>query len=43
VGELVAPTTPRNRAVLIDWVVDVHRGFGWHVQTLYVATSIIDR
>jgi cyclin B len=31
------------RAILIDWLVDVHLKFKLKDETLYVTTSLIDR
>ena len=42
-GEIQPPITPRNRAVLIDWLMEVHSCFGWHTQTLHLMVSIVNR
>lgn len=31
------------RAILVDWLVDVHRKFDLSVETLYLTINIIDR
>ncbi|XP_067939423.1 G2/mitotic-specific cyclin-B2-like isoform X2 [Watersipora subatra] len=35
--------TPRMRAILVDWLVQVHTRFGFLQETLYLTISIIDR
>ena len=32
-----------SRAFLVEWIIDVHRKFRLHPETLYVTVSIIDR
>ena len=34
---------PESRAILIDWLVDVHQAFGLHPETLYLTIGLIDR
>ncbi|XP_028789702.1 G2/mitotic-specific cyclin S13-7 [Neltuma alba] len=33
----------RMRAILVDWLIDVHRKFELSLETLYLTTNIIDR
>jgi len=35
--------TPRMRAILIDWLVEVHQKFKMQPQTLYICVNILDR
>jgi len=35
--------TPRMRAILIDWLVEVHFKFKLQAQTLYICVNILDR
>ena len=35
--------TPRMRAILIDWMVEVHLKFKLQAQTLYIAVNVLDR
>jgi hypothetical protein len=35
--------TPRMRAILIDWIVEVHLKFKLQTQTLYIAANVLDR
>ena len=34
---------PESRAILIDWLVDVHQAFGLCPETLYLTVALIDR
>ena len=34
---------PESRAILIDWLVDVHQAFGLRPETLYLTVGLIDR
>ena len=31
------------RAILIDWLVDVHYKFNLKIQTLYISVNLIDK
>ena len=35
--------TPRMRAILIDWIVEVHQKFKMQPQTLYICVNVLDR
>ena len=34
--------TPRMRATVIDWIIDIHKKFKMHQETLYMAVHIMD-
>ncbi|KAJ8947866.1 hypothetical protein NQ318_010012 [Aromia moschata] len=36
-------STPRMRAVLVNWLVDVHTNFKFYLETLHLCVAIIDR
>lgn len=38
-----ADTNPRMRAVLIDWLVEVHMKYKLRAETLFLAVTILDR
>lgn len=35
--------TPKMRVILIDWLIDVHKRFDHHRETLFLTVNIIDR
>ena len=37
------PISPRHRAILVDWMIEVHQCFKWQQQTLYIVASIVNR
>mmetsp|Transcript_42851 Transcript_42851/g.69488 ORF Transcript_42851/g.69488 Transcript_42851/m.69488 type:complete len:449 (+) Transcript_42851:240-1586(+) len=41
--QLQTSITPCMRAVLVDWLVDVHREFGLVTETLYSSVCLLDR
>ena len=38
-----AEVTPGMRAILVDWLVQVHHQFSLHQETLYLGVGILDR
>lgn len=41
--DTLRPISPRNRAVLMDWLIEVHYCFKWQQQTLHILASIVNR
>ncbi|OHT05951.1 Cyclin-A3-2 [Tritrichomonas foetus] len=41
--KIQSSVTPRMRAIVVDWLVDVHRKLQMHTDTLYLTINLIDR
>lgn len=41
--DLQSTITPRMRATVIDWLVEVHGKMGFHTDTLYLTVNLMDR